>query len=126
MTAMRPDSGLGEWARHVAVERCPSVCIDLGLEGGLQRLVRVIGSEEVGVANEERLFVVVGVDEPAGDAIRPVAAHLSRVGVEHVHTVDSDLYLVVAGVQYVDVRLAEYHEQVALTSVLELIGHASL
>jgi hypothetical protein len=35
--------------------------------------VRVVGAEEVGVADEEAFFVVVGVDEPAGDAVGAVA-----------------------------------------------------
>ena len=78
MTAMRPDSGLREWARRVAMERLPGVSVDLGLERGPQRLVGIASAQEVGVANEERLLVVVGVDEPASDAVRPVAAHLAQ------------------------------------------------
>ena len=49
----------------------PGVAVDLGLEGGLERLVGVVGAQEVGVADEEALLVVVGVDEPAGDAVGP-------------------------------------------------------
>ena len=43
------------------------------------------------MAHEEAFFVVVGVDEPAGDAVSAVAAHLAGVGVKHVHAVDLDL-----------------------------------
>ena len=56
--------GFVEGARYVAVEGLPRVLVDLGLERGLERLVRVVRAEEVGVADEEALFVVVSVDEP--------------------------------------------------------------
>ena len=105
------------------MERRPGVCVDLGLEGGLQRFVGVAGSQEVGVADEERLFVVVGVDEPAGDALRPVAAYLARVGMEHIHAVDPYLDLAFVRVEDVDVRLAENDEQVAFARVLQVLGH---
>ena len=45
------------------------------------------------MADEEALLVVVGVDEPAGDAVGAVAANLAGVGVEDVDTVDPDLEL---------------------------------
>ena len=45
------------------------------------------------MTDEEALFVVVRVDEPAGDAIGAVAAHFAGVGVEHVDAVDLDPYL---------------------------------
>jgi hypothetical protein len=75
-----PGGGLGERAGDVAVEALPGFLVDLGLEGGLERLVGVVGAEEVGVADEEALFVVVGVDEPAGDALGAVAERTSPVG----------------------------------------------
>jgi hypothetical protein len=37
----------------------------------------------MGVADEETLFVVVRVDEPAGDALGTVAAHLVAMGAAH-------------------------------------------
>ena len=58
-----------EGSRRGAVQGGPGVLVDFGLEGGLERLVGVAGAEEVGVADEEALLVVVGVDEPAGDAV---------------------------------------------------------
>ena len=36
------------------------------------------------MADEEAFLVVVGVDEPAGDAVGAVAAHLAGIGMEHV------------------------------------------
>jgi hypothetical protein len=50
-----------KWAGGVAVERCPGILVDLYLEGGLECLVGVVCPQEVGVANEETLFVVVSV-----------------------------------------------------------------
>jgi len=43
--------------------------VDLGSEGAFELAVGVVGSEEVGVADEEALAVVIGVDEPAGDVV---------------------------------------------------------
>ena len=76
--------GLGEGAGGVAVERRPGVGVDLGFEGGLEGLVGVTGAEEVGVADEEALLVVVDVDEPAGDALRAVGADLAGARMEDV------------------------------------------
>src|SRR5262245_60110802 len=94
---------LRERARGVAVERLPGSLVDLGLERRLQRLVRVAGAEEVGLPDEEALLVVVGVDEPAGDALGAVAAHLAGAGVEDVDAVDLDAHMAVSGWENVDV-----------------------
>ncbi len=61
--------GLVEGARGVAVEGGPGVGVDLCFQRGLQGAVGVVGAQEIGVANKEALFVVVGVDEPAVDAV---------------------------------------------------------
>ena len=45
----------------------PSRFIHLGLERPLQLLIRLVAAREIGVADEEALTVVIGVDEPAGD-----------------------------------------------------------
>ena len=71
------------------MERRPGVGVDLGLEGGLEGLVGVAGAEEIGVSDEKALFVVVGVDEPAGDAFRAVGADLAGVRMEDVYAVGS-------------------------------------
>jgi len=78
------------------------------------------------VADEEAFFVVVGVDEPAGDAIGAVAADFADVGVEDVDTVALDPDLAVAGIEDVDVGFAEDDEQVAFTRVLEVVGHVEV
>ena len=77
----------GERPGGVAVQRFPGFPVDFGFEGGLEGFVRVVGAEEVSVAHEEALFVVVGIDEPAGDAVSVVAADFTGVGVEHVDAV---------------------------------------
>jgi len=49
------------------------------------------------LADEEALFVVVGIDEPTGDAVGSVAADLAGAGLENVDAVNSDLCVVVSG-----------------------------
>ena len=60
LTAIRPDSGLAK-GREVSLWRgLPSLLVDFGLERGPQRLVGIVGAEEVCVAYEEALFVRSG------------------------------------------------------------------
>ena len=126
MTAMRPDSGRGN-GRDVALCSVAQASSSISARrGGLERLVGVAGTQEVGVADEETLLVVVGINEPAGNALRPVAAHLTGVGVEHVHAVDPHLDVTAVGVEYVDVRLTEDDEQVAVAGVLQIPGHVQV
>ena len=98
LTAIRPDFGLSNGARYVAVQRLPSVLVDLGLERGLECLVGIVCAKEVGVADEEAFFVVVGVDEPAGDAVGAVADDLAGLRFEDVHAFDlhADLAVLLA------------------------------
>src|SRR4051794_22228334 len=51
------------------VDRLPQSFVDLGAEGPLELLEGLVGPEEVGVADEEALAVVIGVDEPTGDVV---------------------------------------------------------
>ena len=78
------------------------------------------------MADEEAFFVVVGVDEPAGDAFGTVAADFAGVGVEYVHTVYLDSHLAAFGFENVDVRLAEDDEEVAFADILEVVGHVQV
>ena len=78
-----------ERSRRVAVQRVPGILVDLRLERCLERFVRIIGAEEIGMPDKEALFVVVGVDEPAGDAFGAVAAHLAGVRMEDIHAMES-------------------------------------
>lgn len=57
----------------------------LGFEGDFEGLVRVVSPEEVGVTDEETFFVVVVVDEPAGDAFGAIflsALHYSSLALD--------------------------------------------
>ena len=108
------------------MERRPRVLVDLGLERGLQRPVGIVGAEEIGVADEEALLVVVGVDEPARDAVGAIAANLARAGVEDVHAVHFHPHAPGVGGQEGDVGLAEDDEEVPLARVLEVVGHVQV
>ena len=86
-TAMRPDFGFSN-GREV------SLCSVAQASGSisafsvvLRALYGIVRAEEVGVADEEALLVVVGVDEPAGDAVGAVADDLAGLGLEDVHAV---------------------------------------
>jgi hypothetical protein len=89
--------GFGEEAGGVAIQCGLGFFVDLGFEGGLEGAVGVVCTEEVGVADEETFFVVVGVDEPASDTLWTVTTHFAGLRMEYVNTVDSDLCPVVGG-----------------------------
>ena len=85
---MRPDSGRVNGCEVSLCRPGPGVCVDLCLEGGFQGFVRIVGAEEVGVAHEEALFVLVHVDKPAGDALGAVtfdSAHIDKAGSKRVN-----------------------------------------
>ena len=87
-TAIRPVAGRANGRDVGAVEGRPGFLVDLGLQRGLEALVGVVRAEEIGVADEEALLVVVGVDEPGGDALGVVGADVAGVGIEDVDAVD--------------------------------------
>ena len=82
------------------------------------------------MAEEEAFLVVVGIDEPAGDAVGAVGAHLAALRMEDINAVDAHLQQVATRAfsdrQDVDVRLAEDHEQITLTGVRQLGGHVQV
>ncbi len=84
-----------EGAGDGRVERRPGGLVDVGAEGALELVVRVVGAEEVSVADEELGIVIRGVDEPAGDVVGGVAADDAGRGVVDVEAVDLDLQLAV-------------------------------
>ena len=69
-----------ERAAFGAVQRRPGILVDLGAQRCLQPLERILAAKEIGVANEEALLVVVGVDEPAGDVLTPLVRTSPVVG----------------------------------------------
>ena len=80
-----------EGPRGVAAEARPGLLVDLRLEGVFKGTIRVVLTEEVGMADEEALLVVVGIDEPAGDAVDVARHDLAGLGFEDVDAADSDL-----------------------------------
>ena len=126
LTAMRPDCGRSKGREVPRLSVAQASASISAFRVVFQRFVRVVGAEKVGVADKEALFVVVGIDEPAGDAIGAVAAHLAGVGVEDVDAVDFHADLFVSSIQDGDVGLAEDDEQIAFAGVLEVTGHMEI
>jgi len=118
--------GFVEGAGGVAVECGPGFGVDLGFEGGFERGVGVVLAEEVGVAHEEALAVVVGVEEPAGDAFGAVAADFASGWIEDIDAVYLDAQAVAGIGEEFDVGLAEDDEEVAFAGGLEVVGHVEV
>jgi len=75
------------------------------------------------MADEETLLIIVGVYEPAGDAIDIATLHFARLGLEDVHAIHFYTELAVLLCQKDDIRFAEDDEGVAFAGVLEVLGH---
>ena len=73
------------------------------------------------MADEEAFAVIVGVNEPAGDAVGTVADDFAGLRFEDVHAVDFDAQFAIGLREKVDVWLAEDDEEVALTRILEVL-----
>ena len=99
------------------MEGFPGLLVDLGFKRRLQRLVRIVRTEKIGLPDKEAFLVVIGIDEPTRYAVGVVAVNLTRVRVKHIHTVNLDLNLTVRCVNDFDVRLSEDDEEVAFTCV---------
>ena len=102
------------------------ILVDFGLETRFQRLVGITGTQEIGVADEKTLFVVVGVDEPAGDTLGAVGSDIAGLGMEYINPVDLDPDPPILGLQDVDIGLPEDDEQVTLSSVLQVVRHVQV
>ena len=118
--------GFGEGAGGVAVEGRPGVFVDFGLQGRFQCLVGIVGAQKVGLADEETLLVVVGIDEPAGDAVGVDGADIAGLGVEDIHSVDLDLNLSVLCIDDFDIGFAEDDEEIPLAGILQIIRHVQV
>ena len=121
-----PGCGFGEGAGDIAVQGRPGVFVDFGFERGFKGLVGIAGAEKIGVADEEGLHVVVGVDEPARYSICTVAADFAGVGVEHIDAVDLDPDVAVGAVQNGNIGFAEDDEQVAFIGGFEVVDHVQV
>ncbi len=78
------------------------------------------------MTDEEALFVIVGVDEPTCDAFCIVTTHFASARVKNIHAIDLDLYLIVFGVDDVDVRFPKDDEQIALAGIFEVVSHVQV
>ncbi len=112
------------------MEAGPGFLVNLRLEGAFQRLVGIArgAAEEIGLAHEEALLVVIVIDEPAGDVLLGVGTrlHVAGGGVEDVDALDLELDHVAVEMLELDVRLAEDDEEIAGAGVLELVAHADV
>src|SRR5260221_1188273 len=72
------------------IQRGPGGLVDFGAQGALELFVRLVGAGEVGVADEETFFVVVGVDEPARDVVGSIGPDGAGGGVVDVQAPDLD------------------------------------
>ncbi len=112
-----------EGAGGGAIQAGPGVFVDLGLQCGFQALIRVIGAQEICVADEEAFLVIIGIDEPGGDAIRVVRTDVAGIGIEHVDAIYLNPDGFAAIIQDGDVGFAEHHEHIAAASIFQLGGH---
>ena len=99
------------------MEGFPGLLVDLGFERRPQRLIRIVRTEKIGVADEEAFLIVIGIDEPTRYAVGIVAVNLTCVRVKHIHSINLDLNLTVRCIFDFDVRLSEDDEEVAFAGV---------
>lgn len=92
---------------RVAMKRGPRLPVDPGFERRLQRTVWIVRAEEIRVADEEALFIVVRVDKPAGDAIGAIAADFAARRIEDIDAENPHLNVVLLRRKDLDVRLAK-------------------
>ena len=118
--------GLVEGAGGIAIEAFPGGFVNLGFQSRFKGFVGIVGSEEVGMADEEAFFVVVGVDEPAGDAFGSTGFDFARLGAEDIDSVDFDLDLLIARFCDFDVGFTKDDKEVARSGVFEVVGHVQV
>src|SRR5205823_580226 len=82
------------WERTAvrAVEHCPGVLVDVRPKRSLQLVVGIVTPDEVRMANEEALAVVVRVDEPASNVFCRMASNDSGGWVVDIEATDLDGY----------------------------------
>ena len=75
---------------------------------------------------EKALFVVVGVDKPAGDLVGVARSNFAGLGMEDIDSVDFDLNFAVVSIEDIDVGFSEDDEEVAGAGVFEFVGHVEI
>ncbi len=124
LTAMRPDSERSNECEMSLWSDAHASASISAFSVVFSAFVGVVRAEEIGVPDEEALLVVVGVDEPAGDAAGAVAADLAGGRVEDVHAVDPHLDPIAVGVfsagrEDVDVRVRDRRDERDLAALGE-------
>ena len=125
-TAMRPLFGFSNGREVSLWSVSPGFLVDFGFEGSLEGFVRVVGAEKIRMAHEEAFLVVVGVNEPAGDAVGTVATDFSGAGVKDIDALHFHAQPAIRLRQDLNVRFAEDDEQISLAGVLEILGHVQV
>ena len=111
----------------IGVERAPGGFVDFGAQGAFEFVVGFVGAGEVGVADDEGLFVVVRVDEPAGDVAGGVGADFAGGGVVDVETAQNDFVATIRLTVDRKIGFAEDHEEVARARLLEeFVAHCEV
>ena len=108
------------------MQRGPCLFIDFGFQRRLEGFVRIIRAQEIRVAHKKASFVVIRVDEPAGNLIRPVAADFAGARMKHIHPVHLHLEPTVSCIENLNVRLTEDNKQIALAGVLQVFRHVQI
>ena len=86
-----PDAGFSNGREVSLWSVSHASTVNLRFQRRLERFVGVVRAEEIGVTHEKTLRVIVGIDEPAGDAVGAVAPNFTRVGMKNINTVDQNL-----------------------------------
>ncbi len=115
-----------EWSRGITVQTGPGFFVDFGFEGGFQCFIGIVGAQEVGMTDKETLFVVVGIDEPAGNAFSTIATDFAGIGMKDVNAVNLNPNLVVSGIKDIYIRFTEDDKQVSLAGIFEIVGHVQV
>ena len=121
-------SGLRFWerSRGVAVQAFPGNFVNFGFESGFEGFVWIVGSEEISVADKEVFFVIVGVNEPASDAIGSTGLDFARLGTEDIDAVEFDLDVLVLDALNLDIGFTKDDEEVPGSGVLEVVCHVEI
>ena len=78
------------------------------------------------MAYKETFAVVVGVNEPAGDAVGAVTDDFAGLRFEDVHAIHLHSQIAAFLWQQVNIRLAEDDKKVSFAGVLEILGHVQV
>src|SRR6266481_4395633 len=76
-----------KWTRRIGIQRGPGVLIDFGLQCRLERLIGIVGTEEISLSNKEALLIVVGIDEPACNTLGVIRSNFAGCWIKHIDAI---------------------------------------